>query len=167
MYCLVQMWNSHTVMYSHVLVCTSTYRYVPIFQILSRGTGFQMFQNIILLSWEQSLTADSLVLWKSEKMPPDVWFSLWTFLCCPDETRPTYCRFFLKHYLIGPNYHPVDAPDGTSESMLSSGISRNIFIWVLVLFDPLPNEVYTSSRYIPCIFHVYVGPSYIHGIYYY
>jgi hypothetical protein len=45
MYCLiVQMWNSHTVMYHHVLVCTSTYRYVPICQILSslRGTGFQM-----------------------------------------------------------------------------------------------------------------------------
>jgi hypothetical protein len=43
-YCLVQMWNSRTVMYRHVLVCTSTYRYVPTCQILSRGTGpgFQM-----------------------------------------------------------------------------------------------------------------------------
>ncbi len=27
-YCLVQMWNSHTVLYCHVLVCTSTYQYV-------------------------------------------------------------------------------------------------------------------------------------------
>ncbi len=36
------------------------------------------FQNIILLSWEQSLTADSLVLW-SEKVPPDMLFYLWTF----------------------------------------------------------------------------------------
>jgi hypothetical protein len=40
--------------------------------------------------------------------------------------------FGFKHYLSGPSDHPVDAPDGTSESMLSSGISRNIFIWVLV-----------------------------------
>ncbi len=40
--------------------------------------------------------------------------------------------FGFQHYLSGPSDHPVDAPDGTSESMLSSGISRNIFIWVLV-----------------------------------
>jgi hypothetical protein len=40
--------------------------------------------------------------------------------------------FGFKHYLSGRSDHPVDAPDGTSESMLSSGISRNIFIWVLV-----------------------------------
>ncbi len=56
-----------------------------------------LFQNVILLSWEPSLrvTADSLVLQKSEKVPPDVWFYLWTFLCCPDETLPTCCRSFL------------------------------------------------------------------------
>ncbi len=41
--------------------------------------------------------------------------------------------FGFKHYLSGPSDHPVDAPDGTSESMLLSGISRNIFIWVLLL----------------------------------
>ena len=40
--------------------------------------------------------------------------------------------FGFKHYLSGPSDHPVDAPDGTSESMLLSGISRNIFIWVLL-----------------------------------
>ncbi len=40
--------------------------------------------------------------------------------------------FGFKHYLSGPSDHPVDAPDSTSESMLSSGISRNIFIWVLI-----------------------------------
>ncbi len=40
--------------------------------------------------------------------------------------------FGFKHCLSRPSDHPVDAPDGTSESMLSSGISRNIFIWVLV-----------------------------------
>ncbi len=38
----------------------------------------------------------------------------------------------MKYYLTGPSDHPVNAPDGTSESMLSSGISRNIFVWVLV-----------------------------------
>ncbi len=40
MYCLVQMWNSHTVMYRHVLVCTSTncQWYWPFCQILSRCT---------------------------------------------------------------------------------------------------------------------------------
>ncbi len=43
--------------------------------------------------------------------------------------------FGFKHYLTGPSDHLVDAPwpDGTSESMLSSGISGNIFIWVLLL----------------------------------
>ncbi len=41
--------------------------------------------------------------------------------------------FGFKHYLSGPSNHPVDAPDGKSESMLLSRISRNIFIWVLVL----------------------------------
>ncbi len=40
--------------------------------------------------------------------------------------------FGFKHYLSGLSDHPVDAPDGTSESMLSSGIWRNIFIWVLL-----------------------------------
>jgi hypothetical protein len=30
--------------------------------------------------------------------------------------------FGFKHYLSGPSDHRVDAPDGTSESMLSSGI---------------------------------------------
>jgi hypothetical protein len=40
--------------------------------------------------------------------------------------------FGFKHDLTGASNHPVDALDGTSESMLSSGISRNIFIWVLV-----------------------------------
>ena len=43
-------------------------------------------QNIILLSTrEQFLTADSLVLWKLEKVLPDMLSYLWTFFCCPDE----------------------------------------------------------------------------------
>jgi hypothetical protein len=41
--------------------------------------------------------------------------------------------FGFKHYSTGPSDHPVDAPDGTSKSMLSSRISHNIFIWVLLL----------------------------------
>jgi hypothetical protein len=41
--------------------------------------------------------------------------------------------FGYKRYLTGPSDHPVDAPDGTSKSMLLSGISLNIFIWILVL----------------------------------
>ncbi len=52
--------------------------------------------------------------------------------------------FGFKHYLSGPSDHPVDAPDGTSESMLLSGIQRNIFIWVLVwdvLLPALPRVV--------------------------
>ncbi len=40
--------------------------------------------------------------------------------------------FGFKHYLSCPSDHPVDAQYDTFESMLSSGISRNIFIWVLV-----------------------------------
>ncbi len=43
--------------------------------------------------------------------------------------------FGFKHYLSGPSDHPVDAPDGMSESMLLSGISHNIFIWVLLRDD--------------------------------
>jgi hypothetical protein len=61
-----------------------------------------------------------------------------------------------------------------SESISNVNLSfctlRNIFIWVLVrdghsgscIWNPY--EVY--SRYMPGIFHVYVGPPYIHGIYY-
>ncbi len=30
--------------------------------------------------------------------------------------------FGFEHFLTGPSDHQVDAPDGTSESMLSSGI---------------------------------------------
>ncbi len=41
--------------------------------------------------------------------------------------------FGFKNYLTGPSDHPVDAPDGTSELMLSSGISHNIFIWVIIM----------------------------------
>ena len=52
-------------------------------------------QNIIHLSREQSLPADSLVLWKSEKVPPEVWFYWCTFFCCPNEMQPTCCRSFL------------------------------------------------------------------------
>ncbi len=40
--------------------------------------------------------------------------------------------FGFKHYLSGPSDHQVDFPDGTSESMGLSGISCNIFIWVLL-----------------------------------
>ncbi len=43
--------------------------------------------------------------------------------------------FDFKHYLTGLSDHQVDALDGRSESMLSSRISRNIFIWVLVLVE--------------------------------
>jgi hypothetical protein len=43
-----------------------------------------------------------------------------------------------KYYLT---CHPVDAPDGMSELMLSSEISRNIFFWVLVQVDNLWNEI--------------------------
>jgi hypothetical protein len=39
--------------------------------------------------------------------------------------------FGFKHYLTGLSDHP-DALDGTSESMMLSGISLNIFILVLV-----------------------------------
>jgi hypothetical protein len=49
-----------------------------------------------------------------------------------------------KHYLSGPSDHPVDAPDGTSQSMLSSRISRNIFIrvlvWVACLYMFMPGD---------------------------
>jgi hypothetical protein len=41
-YCLVQMWNSCTDMFCHVLACTYTYWYIPFCQILSRCTGFLM-----------------------------------------------------------------------------------------------------------------------------
>ncbi len=43
--------------------------------------------------------------------------------------------FGFRHNLTGPSDHRVDASDGTSESMGSSGISRNIFIWVLLVND--------------------------------
>ncbi len=52
-------------------------------------------QNITHLSREQSISADSLILSKSEKVPPDSWFYWWTFFCCPDETLPICCRSFL------------------------------------------------------------------------
>ncbi len=51
--------------------------------------------------------------------------------------------FGFKHYLSGPSDHPVDPPDGTSESMLLSGISRNIFIWVLVRDVPCSQDSVT------------------------
>ena len=57
--------------------------------------------------------------------------------------------FGFKHYLSGPSDHPVDAPDGTSESMLSSGISRNIFIWVLV---QMASQLPPQPTYLPWIF---------------
>jgi hypothetical protein len=41
--------------------------------------------------------------------------------------------FDFKHYLSGPSDHQVDAQDDTFESMGSSRIQRNFFIWVLVL----------------------------------
>ncbi len=40
--------------------------------------------------------------------------------------------FGFKHNLTGLSDHPVDAPDGTSELMLSSGISSHVFNWVLL-----------------------------------
>jgi hypothetical protein len=43
--------------------------------------------------------------------------------------------FGFKRYLTDPSDHQVDSPDGTSESMWSSGISHNIFIWALLLVD--------------------------------
>jgi hypothetical protein len=64
--------------------------------------------------------------------------------------------FGFKHSLSGPSDHPVDAPDGTSESMLSSGISRNIFIWVLV------RDVTPSTYLVSTIF-----PEYVLGTYWY
>jgi hypothetical protein len=51
-----------------------------------------LFQYTFLLTREQPLTANSLVLWKSEKVLPDMLFYRWTFPCCPDETKPTCCR---------------------------------------------------------------------------
>ncbi len=54
-----------------------------------------LFQNIIHLSGEQSLTSDSLLLWKLEKVLPDMQYYQWPFLCCPDVTLPTCCRSFL------------------------------------------------------------------------
>ncbi len=44
--------------------------------------------------------------------------------------------FGFRHNLTGLSDHQVDASEGTSESMGSSRISRNIFIWVLLLDDP-------------------------------
>jgi hypothetical protein len=46
--------------------------------------------------------------------------------------------FDFKHYSSGPSDHLEDALDGASELMGSSGISRNSFIWVLVLVDVFP-----------------------------
>ncbi len=40
--------------------------------------------------------------------------------------------FGFKHNLTGPSDHLVDASDGTSELMGSSGIYHNIFICVLI-----------------------------------
>jgi hypothetical protein len=53
--------------------------------------------------------------------------------------------FDFTHYLSGPCDHSVDALDGTSESMLSSGILRNIFIWVLVWDDQYAKYVESKS----------------------
>ncbi len=54
--------------------------------------------------------------------------------------------FGSKLYLTGPSDHRVDAPDGTSESMLSSGISRNIFIWVLVRVGGHEYEIICAAK---------------------
>jgi hypothetical protein len=50
------MWNSRTVMYCHVLVCTGMYWYILFCQILLRCTGFQMLvKGLVLLQFQPQL----------------------------------------------------------------------------------------------------------------
>ncbi len=75
-----------------------------------------LFQNINLLSREQSLTSDSLYLRKSSKVRLDMRSYWWSFLLCPDETRPTSCRVLIYH-----DMKLINAPC----------LSRHLFNWYL------------------------------------
>ncbi len=67
--------------------------------------------------------------------------------------------FGFKHHLTGLSDDPVDAPYGTSESMLLSGISLNIFgFWYWLSFISKVVSAYSGYSiltYIFCIFFAF------------
>jgi hypothetical protein len=60
-------------------------------ELLHASELLDLFQDIVLFTWEQSLTAESLIWQKSRKVQSDMRTDKWDFLLCPDEKQPTSC----------------------------------------------------------------------------